>query len=52
MLAVPASLVILFVLPLRHDTGDYAAKLRKIDYGGILLNLAAIILILVSDLAD
>lgn len=48
MLAIPAALVILFFLPLRHDSGQYIAKIKKIDYGGVVLNLASVLLILVS----
>jgi MFS family permease len=48
MLAFPAAVVLFFFLPLRHEKGNYIAKIKKIDYGGILLNLAAVLLILVS----
>ncbi len=48
MLAVPAAITILLFLPLKHDRGNHMAKLKKIDYGGIVLNLAAVVLILVS----
>jgi flagellar biosynthesis protein FliP len=48
MLAFPAAFVILFFLPLRHDSGQYVVKVKKIDYGGIVLNLASVLLILVS----
>ena len=48
MLAVPAAIALLFFMPLRHDGGNYVAKAKKIDYGGVLLNLAAVLLILVS----
>ncbi|KAF2501591.1 major facilitator superfamily transporter [Lophium mytilinum] len=47
MLAIPAALVILFFLPLRHDSGQYAAKVKKIDFGGVVLNLASVLLILI-----
>ena len=47
MLAVPAGITILLFLPLKHQKGNHVAKLKKIDYGGIVLNLAAVLLILV-----
>ncbi len=49
MLAIPAAAVILFFLPLKHQSGNYAEKVKMIDYGGIALNLASVILILVRD---
>lgn len=48
MLAVPAAVTILFFLPVKHERGNYVAKVKMIDYGGIALNLAAVLLILVS----
>jgi MFS family permease len=51
MLAVPAAVAILFFLQVRHEPGNYVAKVKMIDYGGIALNLAAVLLILVSQLA-
>lgn len=48
IMSLPAALVILLALPLKHDKGNYAAKVKKIDFGGILLNLASVILLLVS----
>jgi hypothetical protein len=48
MLAVPAAIVIFFFLPVKHEAGNYVAKVKMIDYGGIALNLAAVLLILVS----
>lgn len=47
MLALPAAVLIFFFLPLKHDRGNYGEKIRKIDYGGILLNLAAVLLVLI-----
>jgi predicted MFS family arabinose efflux permease len=52
MLAVPAAVAILFFLPVRHEPGNYVAKVKMIDYGGIALNLAAVLLILVSQAVD
>ncbi|RKU44265.1 hypothetical protein DL546_007450 [Coniochaeta pulveracea] len=47
MLAVPAAVAILFFLSVRHEPGNYVAKVKMIDYGGIALNLAAVLLILI-----
>lgn len=47
IITAPTALVIWFFLPLRHQPGNYAAKMKKIDYGGIFLNLASTILLLV-----
>lgn len=47
MLALPAAVLIFFFLPLKHDRGNYGEKIRKIDYGGIALNLAAVLLVLI-----
>lgn len=50
MLALPATLIIWFALPLRYEKGNYVEKVKKIDFGGILLSIASILLILVSHL--
>ena len=47
MLAFPAALLIYFFLPLRYEGGTYGEKIRKIDYGGIALNIAAVLLVLI-----
>ncbi|KAH7131799.1 major facilitator superfamily domain-containing protein [Dendryphion nanum] len=47
MLALPAAVLIFFFLPLKHDRGNYREKVQKIDYGGIVLNLAAVLLVLI-----
>jgi MFS family permease len=47
MLAAPAALLIFLFLPLKYEKGNYKDKVRKIDYGGIILNLAAVLLILI-----
>ena len=49
IVTIPTALVIWFFLPLKHkqQAGGYRAKMKKIDYGGILLNLAFTILLLV-----
>jgi predicted MFS family arabinose efflux permease len=50
IIAIPAALTISVLLPLKHDGGNYIKKFQMIDYGGIILNLAAITLILVLTL--
>ncbi|KAI6778559.1 uncharacterized protein J7T54_003309 [Emericellopsis cladophorae] len=47
LITAPTTAVIWFYLPLKHRSGDYVAKMRRIDYGGILLNLASTLLLLV-----
>lgn len=47
MLAIPAAVVIFFFLPLKYEKGNYREKVKKIDYGGIALNLAAVLLVLI-----
>lgn len=47
IMTIPAAAVILFFLPLKHRSGDYVDKIKKIDYGGMFLNIAATLLILV-----
>ncbi|TEA22092.1 Efflux pump dotC [Colletotrichum sidae] len=47
IISAPAAVTILFCLPLKHARGGYADKVRKIDYGGIALNMAAVLLLLV-----
>uniref|UniRef100_L2G3S6 Efflux pump antibiotic resistance n=1 Tax=Colletotrichum fructicola (strain Nara gc5) TaxID=1213859 RepID=L2G3S6_COLFN len=43
----PAALTILFCLPLKHQPGNYGEKVKKIDYGGIALNMASVLLLLI-----
>ncbi|KAH4059741.1 hypothetical protein HBI23_032790 [Parastagonospora nodorum] len=47
MMTLPTAAVILFFLPLKHRSGDYIEKMRKIDYVGILLNVASTLLLLI-----
>ncbi|ORY57559.1 major facilitator superfamily transporter [Pseudomassariella vexata] len=47
LIAVPAGLVIFFLLTLRFEAGNYLEKAKKVHYGGILLSLATALLILV-----
>jgi hypothetical protein len=47
MMTIPTSAVILFFLPLKHQSGDYIQKMKKIDYGGIFLNIASTLLVLI-----
>lgn len=47
MLTVPTSMVILLFLPLKHRSGDHFEKMKKIDYGGMVLNVASTLLLLI-----
>jgi MFS family permease len=47
IMTVPTSMVILFFLPLKHRSGDHLEKMKKIDYGGMLLNIASTLLVLI-----
>lgn len=47
IMTIPTALVILFLLPLKHRSGNFGEKMKKIDCGGIVLNIAATLLILV-----
>ncbi|KAF2113163.1 major facilitator superfamily transporter [Lophiotrema nucula] len=47
MLALPAAVLIFFVLPLKYEKGNYGEKVKKIDYGGIALNMAAVLLVMI-----
>lgn len=46
-MTIPTAIVILFLLPLKHQSGDHIEKMKKIDYGGVILNIASTLLILV-----
>uniref|UniRef100_A0A0D2Y664 Major facilitator superfamily (MFS) profile domain-containing protein n=1 Tax=Fusarium oxysporum (strain Fo5176) TaxID=660025 RepID=A0A0D2Y664_FUSOF len=39
--------IIWFYLPLKHRSGGYMEKIKKIDYGGIVLNIASTLLLLI-----
>ena len=47
IMSIPTAVVILFFLPLKHRTGDHVEKLKKIDYGGMVLNVASTLLLLI-----
>ncbi|KDN62544.1 putative major facilitator superfamily transporter [Colletotrichum sublineola] len=47
IICAPAAITILFCLPLKHQSGNYAEKVKKIDYGGIALNMASTLLVLI-----
>ncbi|KAM0269863.1 hypothetical protein ACHAQH_009614 [Verticillium albo-atrum] len=47
IMVVPSAIVILFYLPLKHRPGNYVEKMKKIDYGGIVLNVASTLLLLI-----
>ncbi|KAL1870815.1 hypothetical protein VTK73DRAFT_2407 [Phialemonium thermophilum] len=44
---VPTAAVIWFFLPLKQRPGNYVEKLKKIDYGGVVLNIASTLLVLI-----
>lgn len=46
-MALPTAAVILFCLPLKHRSGDHLEKMKKIDYGGVVLNIASTLLLLI-----
>ncbi|KAI9155117.1 Ankyrin repeat domain-containing protein 50 [Paramyrothecium foliicola] len=45
--AAPTTLVIWFYLPLKHRSGEYMNKVKKIDFGGTILNIASTLLLLI-----
>ncbi|TLD11645.1 hypothetical protein PspLS_11539 [Pyricularia sp. CBS 133598] len=48
LLAAPTAAVIFFFLTLRrHDGSTYFEKIKRIDHGGIVLNLASVLLVLI-----
>ncbi|KAK1493539.1 major facilitator superfamily transporter [Colletotrichum abscissum] len=47
IISAPAAVTILFCLPLKHRPGNYREKVNKIDYGGIALNMASTLLLLI-----
>jgi MFS family permease len=47
IMTLPTAAVILFFLPLKHKSGEYVEKMKKIDYGGVVLNIASTLLVLV-----
>ncbi|KAF1931165.1 MFS general substrate transporter [Didymella exigua CBS 183.55] len=47
IMTIPTTLVLLFFLPLKHVSSDTMDKMKKIDYGGIVLNIASTLLLLI-----
>lgn len=47
IITIPTMFMIWFYLPLKHRSGDYVEKMKKIDYGGIFLNIASTLLVLI-----
>jgi hypothetical protein len=47
IMTAPTTVVILLFLPLKHRSGDHLEKMKKIDYGGVILNIASTLLVLV-----
>ncbi|RDW67602.1 MFS general substrate transporter-11 [Coleophoma cylindrospora] len=46
-LTAPAMLIIWIFLPLKHDSGEYMKKIRRIDFIGVILNIGAVLMILI-----
>jgi predicted MFS family arabinose efflux permease len=47
IITLPTTAIIWFYLPLKHRSGEYMEKIKKIDYGGIVLNIASTLLLLI-----
>ncbi|KAF4448984.1 hypothetical protein F53441_7634 [Fusarium austroafricanum] len=47
IVSLPTTLIIWFYLPLKHRSGEYMEKIKKIDYGGIVLNIASTLLLII-----
>lgn len=47
IITLPTTAIIWFYLPLKHRSGEYMDKIKKIDYGGIVLNIASTLLLLI-----
>lgn len=47
IMTLPTAGVILFFLPLKHRSGNYVENIKKIDYGGMVLNIASTLLVLI-----
>jgi predicted MFS family arabinose efflux permease len=47
IITLPTTAIIWFYLPLKHRSGEYMVKIKKIDYGGIVLNIASTLLLLI-----
>lgn len=46
-MTLPTAAVLLLFLPLKHTSSEPIEKMKKIDYGGIVLNIASTLLLLV-----
>lgn len=47
IVSAPTAAIIWFFLPLKHRSGNYVEKIKKIDYGGMTLNIASTLLVLI-----
>ncbi|KAJ8116413.1 hypothetical protein OPT61_g2149 [Boeremia exigua] len=47
IMTIPTTAVLWLFLPLKHTSSDTLEKMKKIDYGGILLNIASTLLLLI-----
>ncbi|KAL2416447.1 Citrate exporter 1 [Exophiala dermatitidis] len=47
IMCAPTAAVIWYFLPLKQRPGNYVEKIKKIDYGGVVLNIASTLLVLI-----
>ncbi|KAH6621971.1 major facilitator superfamily domain-containing protein [Boeremia exigua] len=47
IMTLPTTVVLIVFLPLKHTSSDTLAKMKQIDYGGIALNIASTLLLLI-----
>jgi hypothetical protein len=47
ILTIPVTTILVFFLPLKHSSTGTLEKVKKIDLGGILLNIASTLLLLI-----
>lgn len=47
IMTIPTAAILLVFLPLKHNSSDPMEKMRKIDYGGIILSIAMTLLLLI-----
>ncbi|KAF5020878.1 hypothetical protein F66182_7080 [Fusarium sp. NRRL 66182] len=47
IITLPTTAIIWFYLPLKHRSGEHMEKIKKVDYGGIVLNIASTLLLLI-----
>ncbi|KEY64545.1 hypothetical protein S7711_03611 [Stachybotrys chartarum IBT 7711] len=47
IISAPTTVVIWYCLPLKHRSGQYMEKVKKIDFGGTILNIISTLLLLI-----